>query len=246
MSSGTVYEFRVAAVTAQGSSPVSDISAPLTTLFNRKNPPMFKNLKRRVEAAKSHASSKSQTEKQNIVPLERLPPLNSANANESAHTPSTGLTPRYDDDRVINDTALTFDHRHGTVESGSPDQLGNSSGHEATDDEVMIMDESGKLSTAEAGPQPEHIFGDEKARTLDAKEGRNLPYGCTAVFLLSVSVTDLNPAALIFRYGNLPLGERFENSVHSLNLNSCYESAPDEVRNGNSELYVCHLLYRWY
>eukprot|EP00750_Incisomonas_marina_P025349 INCI5387.4.p1 GENE.INCI5387.4~~INCI5387.4.p1 ORF type:complete len:625 (-),score=86.74 INCI5387.4:80-1954(-) len=189
LSSGTTYEFRVAAVTNQGTSPLSPISAPISTLANRKNPPLFRNLRKNLSS-----SSKGSVQPDTL----RLPsigdpnivgtPKNTQEDDGQGSGARTGLTPRFEDHDVISDTALSFDHTH---------PKGNAVSHGSESSTIASDTTSGTLQST-GGATSNSAIADAQQRTQAAKAGENLPYG------------------------DLPMGERFDNAVHSLNLVTSY------------------------
>ena len=109
LSSGTVYEFRVAAITGHGTSPLSPMSTPLSTLFNRKNPPLFQNLCRNAAVSNGGGSgggsttttTKQQLQLPNLVGGISSEDASSSSSSDHGNGGSTGLTPRFEDRHVI-------------------------------------------------------------------------------------------------------------------------------------------------
>ena len=185
LSSGTVYEFRVAAVTTNGTSPLSNVSDPITTIKMRKNEPIFVKLQKRVqskkEAERNQASSKS------TVPTLPILAHGHGGNNTSIKTGLTGLTPRFENDEIIDDTALSFDHTHGRPSTSNADKDSTGTVNAdaakltlATGDRDRDVDrpvESEVNSEQQVSPETmAAAAADEKRRTLAAKDGRNLPY----------------------------------------------------------------------
>ncbi len=244
-----MYEFRVAAVTTSGSGPLSAPSAPVSTIQNRRNPPVFSALARPGDVRAAPAATAAAAETQGTLATNanatthkgdslKLPKLSlfgrqfSSDVDRTKGTDMdsdggmmTGLTPRFEDDRLIEEAALSFDHTHGrgakkgplrpedartTTTLGDPvaasvvvavvaddDDNGGADGEDAAgavwagdhDDRdeaaaAVVMLEDGTLvaqeeDDAERVARAERAAlaaaAEEKRRTLDAKEGRNLP-----------------------------------------------------------------------
>ena len=177
LSSGTLYEFKVAAITENGTSPLSASSGPIATMKNRRNQPIFKHLRARADEKSGGIQAKP-----------NLPLVDSTQITEDVAGGGTGLTPRYEDHKVISDVAHSFDHRHGrpSLRSGQEhrDEIEKSPNKPPTQFDIDAG-EGGHLrqqapdininSNDRVAPDKGQPASNEKQRTLAAKCGENLP-----------------------------------------------------------------------